>query len=184
MSETLINANILKTDSLPGQSSVLQDSLSVLSPSHMPPFTSSTFFVLVFNLVPLPHVLEHSPICHSFHSQLIGARSFSTIQIKGTMILMKICALEKIGSTALLFMCMFGQFRYPCKSVKLQLRAVHLGCMYVDFQLRNTIYHSLGVLNSFPTHYKLLYTPVSQKLQIHLYKIFLPSSQVRMLPLY
>ena len=76
---TAINANILKPDMLPGQSSVLQDSLTVLSPSQIPPCASATFFVLVFDLVPLPQVLEHSPICHSFHSQLIGVTSFSTI---------------------------------------------------------------------------------------------------------
>ena len=81
MSETLIIANMLKTDSLPGQSSGLQDSLSVLSPSHMPPCISTTFFVLLFDLVPPPHVLEHSPICHSFHSQSMGAPTFSIIEV-------------------------------------------------------------------------------------------------------
>ena len=90
---TVMNANILKLDMVPGQSSVLQDSLTVLSPSQIPPSTSSTFFVLVFNLVPLPHVLEHSPICHSFHSQLMGATPFSTIQVTDTRIVMKIYAL-------------------------------------------------------------------------------------------
>ena len=59
-----------KRDMLPGQFCKLQDSLSVLSPSHRPPFFSSTFFVLVFVLVPAPQVLEQSLICHSFHSQL------------------------------------------------------------------------------------------------------------------
>ena len=59
-----------KPDMLPGQFCKLQDSLSVLSPSHRPPFFSSTFFVLVFVLVPAPQVLEQSLICHSFHSQL------------------------------------------------------------------------------------------------------------------
>ena len=94
ISATAMNANILKLDMVPGQSSVLQDSLTVLTPSQIPPCTSSTFFVLVFNLVPVPHVLEHSPICHSFHSQLTGAPSYSTIQVTDTRIVMKIYALE------------------------------------------------------------------------------------------
>ena len=81
ISEVVINVNILKLDMLPGQSCVRQDSLTVLSPSQMPPCISSTFFVLLFDLVPPPHVLEHSPICHSFHSQSIGAPTFSIIEV-------------------------------------------------------------------------------------------------------
>ena len=68
---------------LPGQSCVLQEYLFILSPSQMPPCLSSTFFVLKSYLVPPPHVLEHSPICHSSHSQSIGGASkFSIINVK------------------------------------------------------------------------------------------------------
>ena len=41
------------------------------SPSHEPLGDSCTFLVRMFILVPSPHVWEHSPIRHSFHSQLV-----------------------------------------------------------------------------------------------------------------
>ena len=66
--------------SLPAQLCVLHDSRSVLSPSHVPPLASSTFLVLNSVLMPPPHSFEHTPLVHSFHSQLIGT-TFETIQV-------------------------------------------------------------------------------------------------------
>ena len=56
---------------LPGQSCSSHGSCIVFPPSHLPPFASSTIFVLVLVLLPFPHVFEQSPICHSPHSQSI-----------------------------------------------------------------------------------------------------------------
>ena len=64
-----------KTNILLGQPSVLQSSVTDVSPSQVPPNASSTFFVLVFVLEPPPHVCEHTVDSHSFHSQLIGLLS-------------------------------------------------------------------------------------------------------------
>ena len=66
--------------SLLGQLSVLHDSRSVLSPSHVPPLASSTFLVLNCVLMPPPHSFEQTPLVHSFHSQLIGA-TFEITQV-------------------------------------------------------------------------------------------------------
>ena len=63
-------------DNLPGQLWVLQGSSTAFSPSHLPPFSASDFFVLVFVLVPPPHGFEHIPSSQSFHSQSIAVASF------------------------------------------------------------------------------------------------------------
>ena len=41
------------------------------TPTHCPPFFSSTDFVRVFVSVPTPHVTEHSPGIQPFHTQSI-----------------------------------------------------------------------------------------------------------------
>ena len=61
----------LEMKSLLGQSFIVQGSLITDFPLQVPPNASKTFFVLVLVLVPAPHVLEHLPFCHSFHSQSI-----------------------------------------------------------------------------------------------------------------
>ena len=63
-------------NNLPGQLWVLQGSSMAYSPSHLPPFSASDFFVLVFVLVPPPHGFEHIPSSQSFHSQSIAVASF------------------------------------------------------------------------------------------------------------
>ena len=68
------NIDIERFYSLPAQLCVLHDSRSVLSPSHVPPLASSTFLVLNSVLMPPPHSFEHTPLVHSFHSQLIGTK--------------------------------------------------------------------------------------------------------------
>ena len=63
-------------NNLPGQLWVLQGSSMAYSPSHLPPFSASDFFVLVFVLVPPPHGCEHIPSSQSFHSQSIAVANF------------------------------------------------------------------------------------------------------------
>ena len=65
-----------------GHGLVLHSSISEGCPVQVPPFASSTDFVLVFVLVPLPHESEHSPYTQSFHSQWI-AEDNKIIGIKG-----------------------------------------------------------------------------------------------------
>ena len=64
---------IVLSKNLRGQTCMLHSSCIVADPSQIPtssvPFTSSTFLVLKLVRHPLSHVLEHSPICQSFHSQ-------------------------------------------------------------------------------------------------------------------
>ena len=62
----------LEKKSLLGQAFIAQGSLITDVPWQVPPNASKTFFVLVFVLVPAPHVWEHLPFCHSFHSQSIA----------------------------------------------------------------------------------------------------------------
>ena len=55
---------------LPGHSWTLQLSVTDASPSHaLPPLAEDTFSSLFLVIKPPPHVLEHSPTCHSSHSQ-------------------------------------------------------------------------------------------------------------------
>ena len=55
---------------LPGHSSTLQVSTEVEDPEHSTPsWAASVFLSLMFVLSPPPHVFEHSPICHAYHSQ-------------------------------------------------------------------------------------------------------------------
>jgi len=65
-----------------GHGLVLHSSISEGCPVQVPPFASSTDFVLVFVLVPVPHESEHSPYTQSFHSQWI-AEDNKIISIKG-----------------------------------------------------------------------------------------------------
>ena len=58
--------------SLLGHGFVLHSSISLGCPVQVPPFASSTDFVLVLDLVPVPHESEHSPTTQSFHSQCIA----------------------------------------------------------------------------------------------------------------
>ena len=58
--------------SLLGHGFVLHSSISLGCPVQVPPFASSTDFVLVLDLVPVPHESEHSPNTQSFHSQCIA----------------------------------------------------------------------------------------------------------------
>merc|ERR1712110_857888 len=53
-----------------GHSWTLQLSSTDAGPGHSsPPCSAETFSVLVFDLIPPPHSLSHSPITQSFHSQ-------------------------------------------------------------------------------------------------------------------
>ena len=61
---------------LPGQDFIVHGSVVVFFPSHWPPFASFTVFDLIFVLLPFPHQVEHSPICHALHSQTIGVAKF------------------------------------------------------------------------------------------------------------
>ena len=55
---------------LPGHSWTLQLSVTDASPSHsLPPLAEDTFSSLFLVIKPPPHVFEHSPTCHSSHSQ-------------------------------------------------------------------------------------------------------------------
>ena len=56
----------------PGHGSGLHSSIAEGCPSQVPPFASSTSFVRLFILVPVPQVLEHSPRIQSSHSQWIA----------------------------------------------------------------------------------------------------------------
>ena len=55
--------------SILGHSSMLHSVSRVASPSHSPPKSSTWVFSLMSVWTPSPHVLEHSPICQSPHSQ-------------------------------------------------------------------------------------------------------------------
>ena len=54
---------------IPGHSVSLHSLVSLCCPVHVPPLASSTNLLRVSTLVPVPHVLEHSPIVHSSHTQ-------------------------------------------------------------------------------------------------------------------
>ena len=64
----------IKKSILPGQRCPIQDSNFLLTPIHfLLGLSLFITFVLIFVLVPVPQVAEHSPISHKLHSQVIGA---------------------------------------------------------------------------------------------------------------
>ena len=63
----------IKESILPGQRCTVQDSIFLLTPIHfLLGLSLFITFVLIFVLVPVPQVAEHSPISHKLHSQVIG----------------------------------------------------------------------------------------------------------------
>ena len=60
---------------------MLHSSISVGWPEQVPPFASSTSLILVFVLVPVPHVFEHVPIIQSSQTQWIATISYINIKI-------------------------------------------------------------------------------------------------------
>ena len=58
---------------------MLHSSYSIGSPEQVPPCSSTTNLLLVFVLIPVPQVFEHSPISHSSHSQWIAWTNIENI---------------------------------------------------------------------------------------------------------
>ena len=67
----------IKESILPGQRCPIQDSNFLLTPiQFLRGLSLFITFVLIFVLVPVPQVAEHSPISHKLHSQVIGAPKY------------------------------------------------------------------------------------------------------------